>query len=72
MEDIKVLAKNLINYSVKLNKGEKVLIEGNILCKDLIIELIKETYKVGGYPFVNFSDIFIKKELLTGTSKEHV
>lgn len=72
MEDIKVLAKNLINYSVNLNKGEKVLIEGNILCKDLIIELIKETYKVGGYPFVNFSDIFIKKELLTGTSKEHV
>ena len=72
MEEVKILAKNLINYSVRLQKGEKLLIEGNEHCLDLVLELIKEAYKVGGYPFVNFSDILVKKELLRNTSKEHI
>lgn len=72
MNRVEFLAKNLINYSVRLQKGEKLLIEGNDLCKDLVIELIKQAYKVGGYPFVNFSDTIIKKELLKNTSKEHI
>lgn len=72
MKEITTLAKNLINYSVKLQKGEKILIEGNSLCLDLITELIKETYKVGGYPFVNFGDVKITKEILRNTNEEHI
>lgn len=72
MNRVKILAKNLVNYSIRLQKGEKVLIEGSPLCLDLILELIKEIYKVGGYPFVNYSDSLLSKNLLKGSNEEHI
>ena len=71
-KEIEKLAKNLVNYSIKLQKGEKVLIEGNPLCLDLILSLIKEIYAKGGYPFVNYSDPLITRQILLGTSEEHI
>ena len=71
-KDIQTLAKNLINYSTNLKKGEKVLIEGTPYCLELILELIKETYKVGAYPFVNFGESKITRELLKSTNEEHI
>jgi len=70
-KDIQILAHNLVNYSTHLQKGEKVLIEGNHLCLELILEIIKEVYKVGAYPFVNYGESKITKELLRGTNEEH-
>lgn len=70
--EIEKLAKNLVNYSIKLQKNEKVLIEGSPLCKDLILELIKEVYNVGAYPFVNFQDPQITRQLLMGTDEQHL
>ncbi len=70
--EVEILAKNLINYSVNLQKGEKLLIDGSPLCSDLIKELIKEAYKVGAYPFVHFSDSQISNEILKNTSEEHL
>lgn len=72
MNRINVLAKNLVNYSVKLQKGEKVLIEGSPLCLELILEIIKEVYKVGGYPFVNYGESTLSKALLKSSSEEHI
>lgn len=48
---IEILAKNLVTYSCKVQKGEKVLIE----CfgdspKNLVKALIKEIYKAKAYP----------------------
>lgn len=71
-KDIQTLAKNLVNYSTQLQKGEKVLIEGSPLCLDLILEIIKEVYKVGAYPFVNYGESRITRELLKGTTEEHI
>ena len=68
----KQLAKNLVNYSVHLQKGEKVLIEGSNLCLDLILEIVKEVYNVGGYPFVELKDSKLTREILKGTSEEHL
>lgn len=64
------LAYNLINYSCRLKKGEKVLIEANGIPDEMICELVKETYKVGAYPFVQLSNSKIKRELLNGASEE--
>lgn len=47
-----VLAHNLINYSVRLKKGEKLLIELIDEGMELAQALIKEAYKVGGVPFL--------------------
>ena len=56
MKDSRItkLANNLLNYSVKLQKNEKILIE--IIGKDAIPlgkELIKQAENIGAYPFFN-------------------
>ena len=68
---IEILASNLINYSIKLQKGEKILIHyTGSTAVNLIRALIKETYKVEGIPFVKYTDNKITRELLLGASQE--
>ena len=72
MQDLRVnqLAKNLINYSCKLKKGEKVLIEAKGIDYMLVNALVKEAYKVGAYPFVEIYDNRVTRELMLGNSVE--
>lgn len=67
---IETLAKNLINYSVRLQKGEKVLIENFGLQRELVIALVKEAYAAGGYPFVSLKDHQVDRALLLGAQEE--
>lgn len=67
---IQTLAKNLMNYSVRLQKGEKVLIENFGLQKELVIALVEEAYKAGGYPFVSLKDVQVDRALLMGAQEE--
>lgn len=68
---IEKLAKNLINYSVRLQKGEKVLIENFGLQRELVIALVKEAYAAGGYPFVSLKDHQVDRALLMGAQDEN-
>ncbi|MEG2600362.1 MAG: aminopeptidase [Bacilli bacterium] len=74
MEDkIKELSNILVNYSIRVQKNEKVLINSytnNSI--PLIKELIKDIYKVGGIPFVRFQDNQINSLLLKGTIQERM
>jgi aminopeptidase len=67
---IEKLAKNLINYSVRLQKGEKVLIENFGLQRELVTALVKEAYAAGGYPFVSLKDHQVDRALLFGAEEE--
>lgn len=67
---IDTLARNLINYSIKLQKGEKVLIENFGLQRDLVKALVREAYNAGGYPFVSLKDHQVDRSLLLGAQKE--
>jgi aminopeptidase len=67
---IEKLAKNLINYSVRLQKGEKVLIENFGLQRELVTALVKEAYAAGGYPFVTLKDHQVDRALLFGAGEE--
>ncbi|CEG28237.1 aminopeptidase [Bacillus sp. B-jedd] len=67
---ISTLAKNLINYSVQLQKGEKVLIENFGLQRELVAALVKEAYEAGGYPFVLLKDHQVDRALLMGAKEE--
>lgn len=67
---IELLAKNLINYSIRLQKGEKVLIENFGLQKELVKALVKEAYAAGGYPFVSLKDNDVNRSLLLGAQEE--
>jgi len=62
---IKKLAENLVNYSCRVKKGEKVLIEcvGNSAIP-LVKALVKETYKVGAIPFTDLKDSSTTREVL--------
>ncbi len=64
------LAKNLIQYSIKLQKGEKVLIENFGLQRELVTALVKEAYAAGGYPFVLLKDHQVDRALLLGAKEE--
>ncbi len=64
------LAHNLINYSVRLQKGERVLIENTGLETEFVGELIAEAYKAGGYPYVWLRDASVTRAMLMGISPE--
>lgn len=70
---IEKLAKNLVNYSVKVKKGDKVYI--HYIGKDtadLARQIIKEVYLVGGIPFAHFTDNRIQREMLLNCSEEQL
>ena len=72
MQDLRIneLAKNLVNYSCRLKKGEKVLIEAKGVDYMLVNALVKEVYKIGAYPFVEMFDNRVSRELLLGQTEE--
>ena len=67
---INELAKNLVNYSCALKKGEKVLIEAKGIDYMLINAIVKEVYSVGAIPFVEIYDNRVTRELLLGLTEE--
>ena len=67
---IKTLAKNLIGFSCAVKPGEKILIEGNGECTELVKALVKETYAAGGVPFVWIKKPEVCRELALGATKE--
>lgn len=70
---IATLAKNLINYSCRIEKGQKVLIESiGDQPRTLVKALVKETYLAGGIPFVTIKDHSVLREILKGTTKEQL
>lgn len=69
---IQKLANTLVNYSIKAQKGEKVLIQCNNSEPEFINAIIKECYKVGAIPFVSLKDKTIERELLLGATEEQM
>ncbi len=69
---IERLAKNLINYSCSIKPGEKILIDdiGNEV--PLTKELIRETYKAGGIPFLNIKNNELDRVLLSECTQEQI
>ena len=61
---IKQLARNLVNYSCRVQPGENVLIELNGEAPELACALIEEVYRAGGRPFVNLLQEDVKEALL--------
>lgn len=49
------LADILVNYSIKVQPGEKVSIVGNVESEPLIREIFKEVLRAGGHPRVRLS-----------------
>ena len=69
---IEKLAWNLINYSAELKQGEKILIESIGSELPLVKELIRQTYKAGGIPFVTIKSNEVLRVLLNDCSEEQL
>ncbi len=70
---IKKLAGNLVNYSCRVKKGEKVLVE----CMGssgipLVRAIIKEIYNAGALPHTDLKDYSITRELLKECSVQQL
>jgi aminopeptidase len=62
---IKKLAKTLVNYSCRVQKGEKVLVECvGSSALPLVRAIINEVYKAGGLPFTDLKDYSVMREIL--------
>lgn len=58
------LAHQLIDYSVNLQPGEKLLIETDSQTNELTKELVRLAYQKGGQPFVSMNNSPVLRELL--------
>ena len=65
----KKLAHTIVNYSLALQKNEKVLIETHGPINAFINELIKSVLKAGALPFINQRQPFIDRVIMKGATK---
>lgn len=67
------LAKNIIEYSIELQKGEKLFI--SIEGEDglpLALELMKLAYEIGAKPYYDIMDYRLMREMLLNANEEQV
>lgn len=72
MKDLRIekLAESLINYSIALQSGEKILIE--VMGPDIPLAqaLVRYAYQAGGVPFLSTINHTLQRELLKEFTKE--
>ncbi|MBR2594520.1 MAG: aminopeptidase [Firmicutes bacterium] len=72
-ERIKKLAKNLVNYSCRVQEDEKILIScTGTKPLPLVKAIIKEVYAAGGFPYVELKETSVERELLMHMSEEQI
>lgn len=64
------LAKNIVNYSCKVEKGQSVLIEATGIPAEMVTALVEEIYAQGAYPFVELYDNRVKRAIINGITEE--
>lgn len=60
------LADIIINYSLKIKKGEKLLIETTDCGDDMAKALVNKTYEAGGIPLVNTFFTSVRRAIING------
>ena len=69
----KKFADMIVNYSCRVQKGERVLIEEiGTSAKPLIRERIRAVYKAGGDPYLGLSDASLNREIIMNCSEEQL
>ena len=67
---IRKMAKQVIEYSVHLQPGEKVLIDIWDEAYDYAEELVGATQEAGGQPFVNLQSLSLNRQLIMNATEE--
>ena len=65
-------AKQLVQYSCRVQPGEKVLIEDRGIAPEFTTALVEEIYAAGGIPAVNLVNLQVERALMMGYTKEQL
>ena len=65
------LARLLVNYSTKVKKGDRVLLDMIEVPDEFCVELIRAVRAAGGEPLVEVRHNRVSRELLRGTNAKH-
>ena len=63
---INSLARQVIDYSVHLQQGEKILIDVWDGAEDFAIALMEQAQRVGGQPYVNLQSMAVERAFMLG------
>ena len=66
------LADNILDYSLSLQPGERVLIEGESGSVELMIALVEGAYTRGAVPYVELADERLRRAYLLGATREQM
>jgi aminopeptidase len=69
---LEALAGSLLDHSLKIQRGEKVLIEGETGSADLMIALVEAAYDRGAVPFVEYGDPRLRRSWLLEARREQM
>lgn len=64
------LADVLVNYSCRVKKGEKILIEAKNADYAIVSAIVEQVYKAGGLPFVQVYENRVTRALNLGMTEE--
>jgi aminopeptidase len=66
------LATNLLDYSLKLQPGEKLAIESEITSRDLVAAVIEGAYRRKAIPFYQVGDARLRRTWFLGAQREQM
>jgi len=66
---LETLAANLLDYSLELKAGQKVLIEAEAEALDLVVVLVEAAYERQAKPFADISDTRISRAWMLGADR---
>jgi len=65
------LARLLVNYSTRITKGDRVLLDAIDVPDEFTIELMRAVRAAGGDPLVEVRHTRVNREILRGTNQKH-
>jgi aminopeptidase len=65
-------AKNILGYSLHIQPGEKILMEGPASAKPMLRALISQAYGMGAFPFARLRDEEIMRWMLQDSTEERM
>jgi aminopeptidase len=65
------LAKLLVNYSTKVTKGDRVLLDMIDVPDEMTVELMRAVRSAGGTPLVEVRHTRVSREIVLGTNQKH-
>ncbi|MBN1319312.1 MAG: aminopeptidase [Thermoleophilia bacterium] len=69
---LETLSNNILDYSLDLQPGDKVLIEGESGSVELMIALVEGAYTRGAVPYVELGDERLRRAYLLGATREQM